>query len=219
MLIQVNQLRKVISAADGEIEILRNLNFTIDAGEKVAVVGRSGSGKSTLLALLAGFDTPTEGRIEIQGHCISHMSEDARARFRSEWLGFVFQSFQLIPTMTALENVMLPLQIRGDRLEKQKATQALTALGLLDRLQHKPPQLSGGEQQRVAIARAFVTSPQLLLADEPTGNLDANTGAKIIQQLFDLNQQHDTTLILVTHDMTLAESCDRILHLEHGELA
>lgn len=216
MNISVIKLYKTVKTATSEIEILRDINFKIDAGKTAAIVGRSGSGKSTLLGLMAGFDDVSSGIINVDNFKISEMTEDERAHLRANSIGFVFQSFQLMPTMTALENVMLPLQIRGDMNVKDSALQALARVGLSDRVSHRPNQLSGGEQQRVAIARAFVTAPKLLFADEPTGNLDVNTGQLIIDLLFSLNKQFSTTLVLVTHDMKLAEKCQQIIYLENG---
>lgn len=188
-------------------------------GESVAIVGQSGSGKSTLLSLLAGLDTPTEGSVTLAGKNLTKLDEDGRAKARNELVGFVFQSFQLISGLTALENVMLPLELRGDKTAKATATLFLGRVGLAQRLTHTPKQLSGGEQQRVALARAFVTSPSVLFADEPTGNLDSHTGAKVIDLLFELNKENQTTLILVTHDQNLASRCQRVIKLVGGRMA
>ena len=201
-----------------KIEILNGLNLQIAQGESVAIVGSSGSGKSTLLALLAGLDVPTSGVVEVAGKPFSALDEDARAAMRGAQMGFVFQSFQLLPTMTALENVMLPMQLANRKDAKQMAIATLEKVGLAERLQHYPKQLSGGEQQRVAIARAFAPQPAILFADEPTGNLDIATGERIIELLFNLNQQSNATLILVTHDAQLAQRCQRILLLQNGKL-
>ena len=190
-----------------------------DSGESIAIVGSSGSGKSTLLALLAGLDVPTAGSVEVSGRSFSTLDEDARAAMRGAQMGFVFQSFQLLPTMTALENVMLPMQLANRKDAKQMAVATLEKVGLAERLQHYPKQLSGGEQQRVAIARAFAPKPAILFADEPTGNLDIATGECIIELLFSLNRQANTTLILVTHDVQLAQRCRRQLTLQHGQLS
>lgn len=198
--------------------ILHDINLKIQKGESLAIVGPSGSGKSTLLGLMAGLDLPTHGRIYLNGQDITRLNEDARAELRSEKLGFVFQSFQLLPTFTALENVMLPLELAEKSDARVKAEKILERVGLEKRLQHYPTQLSGGEQQRVAIARAFVAKPNLLLADEPTGNLDSQTGQLIIELMFELNKEHGTTLVLVTHDHALADRCDRILSLHDGSL-
>ena len=194
------------------------MSFAIDAGDSVAIVGASGSGKSTLLSLLAGLDSPSDGTVVLDGEALSSLDEDGRARVRGAKVGFVFQSFQLLPSLTALENVMLPLELRGDADVEGPAKQILEKVGLGGRLGHYPRQLSGGEQQRVALARAFVTRPSLLSADEPTGNLDTNTGQAIIELLFALNQEAGTTLVLVTHDEHLAERCGRILRLDSGVL-
>jgi putative ABC transport system ATP-binding protein len=201
-----------------KIEILNDLNIQVDLGESVAIVGSSGSGKSTLLALLAGLDVPTSGSVEVAGQAFSALDEDARATVRGQKMGFVFQSFQLLPTMTALENVMLPMQLANRKDAKQLAIATLEKVGLAERLNHYPKQLSGGEQQRVAIARAFATQPAILFADEPTGNLDIATGERIIDLLFSLNKQGKTTLILVTHDAQLAKRCNRTLMLKNGQL-
>jgi putative ABC transport system ATP-binding protein len=203
---------------DQELTILEDVSFTIAAGEAVAVVGASGSGKSTLLSLLAGLDTPTHGSVRLGEVELSALDEDGRARLRGARVGFVFQSFQLLPALTALENVMLPLELRGDRDAQAPARRILERVGLGERLDHYPRQLSGGEQQRVALARAFVTEPDLLFADEPTGNLDTETGRAVMDLLFELNSQHGTTLVLVTHDERLAARCGRILRLSAGKL-
>jgi putative ABC transport system ATP-binding protein len=211
-------LGKRVRLPDHELTILDGVSFSIAAGEAVAVVGASGSGKSTLLSLLAGLDVPSTGSVSLDGTVLSSLDEDGRARMRGEQVGFVFQSFQLLPALTALENVMLPLELRGDREVQGSARRILERVGLGQRLEHYPRQLSGGEQQRVALARAFVTGPSLLFADEPTGNLDTETGRAIIELLFGLNAQSGTTLVLVTHDEHLAERCGRILRLDSGRL-
>ena len=211
-------LGKRVRLPDHELTILDDVSFTIAAGEAVAVVGASGSGKSTLLSLLAGLDTPSAGVVRLDGVALSQLDEDGRARVRGAKVGFVFQSFQLLPALTALENVMLPLELRGDRDAQAPARRILERVGLGERLDHYPRQLSGGEQQRVALARAFVTEPDLLFADEPTGNLDTETGRAVMDLLFDLNRQHGTTLVLVTHDERLAARCGRILRLASGRL-
>lgn len=198
--------------------ILDDINFSIISGETVAVVGPSGSGKSTLLGLLAGLDTPTKGTVYIDEQDIFRLDEDGRASLRAQKLGFVFQSFQLLPALTTLENVMLPMEIIGTADAEQSALNVLQRVGLQERLQHYPHQLSGGEQQRVAIARAFAPKPKILLADEPTGNLDTRTGKQTVDLLFELNQEQDTTLVLVTHDHALAEKCSRVLEIEAGRL-
>jgi putative ABC transport system ATP-binding protein len=209
---------KSIDGAAGVLTILENVNLSIAEGETVAIVGRSGSGKTTLLSLLAGLDLPSTGRIELTGHDIGAMDEDARAAVRAGGVGFVFQSFQLLAGFTALENVMLPAELAGLDRPAERAREALQQVGLEHRLNHYPTQLSGGEQQRVAIARAFAGEPKLLFADEPTGNLDTATGARIIDLLFDLNAQRGTTLVMVTHDNTLAARCKRALRIEAGRI-
>jgi len=198
--------------------ILHEINMQIKSSETVAIIGPSGSGKSTLLGILAGLDTPSKGQVEITGLNIFKFDEDQRANLRAKSIGFVFQSFQLLPTFTALENVMLPLEILGNHDAKSIAMDVLNRVGLENRINHYPNQLSGGEQQRVAIARAFAPKPPILLADEPTGNLDSKTGQRIIDLLFELNQEHGATLILVTHDTKLAARCERAVHLEDGRL-
>ena len=200
----------------GESHILHDVNFTVEAGDSLAILGASGSGKSTLLGLLAGLDTPTGGTVFLDGVDIFSFDEDGRARLRGRLAGFVFQSFQLLPALSALENVMLPLELHATADARLRATEALERVGLSHRFSHLPKHLSGGEQQRVAVARAFVTQPKILFADEPTGNLDANTGAQIIDLMLDLNQAQGTTLILVTHDKALAQRCRRQLHLAAG---
>lgn len=209
---------KQVETSAVNLTILDGVSFEIQAGESVAVVGVSGSGKSTLLGLLAGLDLPTAGRIHLAGECLNDLDEDGRARLRGAEVGFVFQSFQLLPSLTALENVMLPLELAGASGAEQQATQLLDRVGLLTRLSHYPRQLSGGEQQRVAIARAFAMSPAVLFADEPTGNLDALTGSRINDLLFDLNTEQGTTLILVTHDEKLAARCRRQIRLDGGRV-
>ena len=211
-------LTKRVRLPDHELTILEGVSFSIGAGEAVAVVGASGSGKSTLLSLLAGLDVPSEGSVHLDGALLSALDEDGRARIRGEKVGFVFQSFQLLPALTALENVMLPLELRGDADAEEPARAILGRVGLAERLSHYPRQLSGGEQQRVALARAFVTRPALLFADEPTGNLDTQTGRAVIDLLFELNAQAATTLVLVTHDERLAARCNRVLRLVAGRL-
>ena len=203
---------------DAALTILHPTSFDIQRGESVAIVGASGSGKSTLLGLLAGLDLPSSGEVWLAGQLLGAMNEDGRARLRGELIGFVFQSFQLLPTLTALENVMLPLELNGLPDARKNAQHWLERVGLADRQQHRAQQLSGGEQQRVAIARAFAVNPALLLADEPTGNLDAETGARVINLLFELNREQATTLVLVTHDSQLAARCGRRLALHAGHL-
>ena len=217
--ILATNLAKSVGEGNNTIEILRHLNLAVAQGESVAIVGSSGSGKSTLLGLLAGLDHASSGSVMVEGAPFSGLNEDARAAVRGKRMGFVFQSFQLLGTMTALENVMLPLQLANRRDAKQIAIETLEKAGLSDRLTHYPKQLSGGEQQRVAIARAFAPQPAILFADEPTGNLDIATGERIIDLLFNLNQASNSTLILVTHDEKLAQRCDRVLLLSNGQLA
>ena len=222
-ILKAQHLNYAFKSNDAPIHILNDLALTIMPGEQVAIIGSSGSGKSTLLSLLAGLDVPTSGEVQVLGAAFSRLDEDGRAAVRAASMGFVFQSFQLLPALTALENVMLPLQLTNRQHETDKALLAraenvLNQVGLGHRLHHYPKQLSGGEQQRVAIARAFASQPSILFADEPTGNLDHATGQMIIQLLFDLNTQHDTTLILVTHDIQLANRCQRSLTLTNGQL-
>ena len=202
----------------GELEILKGISLEIKSGESVAIVGASGSGKSTLLGLLAGLDESSEGSVIINGTHLGALDEDGRALFRGQHIGFVFQSFQLLPALTALENVMLPLELKGDLDAHALASEFLQRVGLAERLEHYPRQMSGGEQQRVAIARAFAARPAILFADEPTGNLDTATGDHIIDLLFGLNREQGTTLVLVTHDQKLADRCERRLCLEGGAL-
>jgi putative ABC transport system ATP-binding protein len=206
------------SAPSGQLHILENIDFTVQAGTTLAIVGASGSGKSTLLGLLAGLDIPSEGTVKLDGIDIFALDEDGRAALRKERLGFVFQSFQLLSHLNALENVMLPLELRGDSGAREKAVRMLERVGLSARLKHYPRFLSGGEQQRVALARAFVTEPPLLFADEPTGSLDAVTGEAVIRLMFDLNQAHGSTLVLVTHDASIAARCQRTITIAAGKL-
>ena len=205
-------------ATNEVLNILTGVDLEIKPGETVAILGASGSGKSTLLGLMAGLDTPSSGSICLLGHELNKLDEDGRAEVRAQHVGFVFQSFQLLPSLTALENVMLPLEIESNKQARPRAQALLARVGLGERLHHYPKQLSGGEQQRVAIARAFVTQPIILFADEPTGNLDQATGNNIIDLLFELNREHNTTLVLVTHDDSLSQQCQRIFHLENGKL-
>lgn len=216
--INVTKLGKRVQLPTNELCILDDVSFFIEQGQTLAIVGASGSGKSTLLALLAGLDTPSEGYVEILGKNLNQLDEDGRAKLRGENVGFVFQSFQLLPALTALENVMLPLELRGDADPESAARAILQRVGLGERLLHYPRQLSGGEQQRVAIARAFVVQPAVLFADEPTGNLDTETGLDVANLLFELNQKTGTTLVLVTHEERLATRCSKILRLAAGRL-
>lgn len=223
-ILHVEKLGKSVASLDDDaadtLVILHDIDLTVQSGESVAIVGPSGSGKSTLLGLLAGLDSPSTGSIQWAGEDITRLNEDQRAALRARKIGFIFQSFQLLPSFTALENVMLPLELADQRVStaavQQQAGQWLARVGLAERLRHYPTQLSGGEQQRVAIARAFISRPALLLADEPTGNLDAHTGQRIIDLMFELNREQHTTLVLVTHDHLLADRCDRVLELHDG---
>jgi putative ABC transport system ATP-binding protein len=213
-----NGVSKQVSSPEGTLTILSDVSFAIDRGDSVAVVGASGAGKSTLLALLAGLDLPTSGEIWLDGNNLTNLDEDGRAAVRAASVGFVFQSFHLVPSLNALENVMLPLELAGRDAPRQVANDLMQKVGLGERWSHYPAQLSGGEKQRVAIARAFATEPAVLFADEPTGNLDSRTGENIVELMFALNRNSSTTLVLVTHDNTLAAQCDRILGLDAGRL-
>lgn len=217
-IVNVDQLSKRIAHEGANLTILHDISFAIKNGESVAIVGSSGSGKSTLLGLMAGLDAPSSGSVTIHGVDLFALDEDGRAALRGRSMGFVFQSFQLLPMLTALENVMLPIELLGGAEAGSRAQRILERVGLGERIAHYPRQLSGGEQQRVAIARAFVTEPALLLADEPTGNLDSATGANVIELLFSLNRERGTTLVLVTHDQALAQRCGRMLRLDAGRL-
>ena len=217
--VDVVGLGKTVDNGGEPLTILQDISFSVMPGETMAIVGASGSGKSTLLGLLAGLDVPTSGEIRLDGIALAALDEDARARQRGKLLGFVFQSFQLLPSLTALENVMLPLELAGAKMATATARDWLGRVGLEHRLKHYPKHLSGGEQQRVALARAFAPSPRLVLADEPTGNLDAATGQQIIDLMFDLNTKQGTTLILVTHDEAIAARCGRTLRIQSGHLA
>lgn len=218
VVIDVAALGKIVPSGDGTLTILHEISFAVRSGEAVAIVGASGSGKSTLLGLMAGLDLPSSGAVHLGGHDLADLDEDARAALRGRMLGFVFQSFQLLPALTALENTMLPLELAGRADARATAETMLARVGLGARLGHYPKHLSGGEQQRVALARAFAMRPQLLLADEPTGNLDAATGAQVIDLMFAMNAEAGTTLILVTHDEALAHRCGRTLRLAAGRL-
>ncbi len=217
-ILEVEALSKTFASADRTLDVLRDVSFRIAPRQTLAIVGPSGSGKTTLLGLCAGLDAPSHGVVRLAGHDLGRLDEDGRARVRNEHTGFVFQSFQLIPTLTALENVMVPLELRGERGLEPHATELLRQVGLAERLSHYPAQLSGGEQQRVAIARAFVNRPQLLFADEPTGNLDAETGHLIVESLFQLNAAAGTALVLVTHDPELALRAERVIRLRGGSV-
>ena len=216
--LSAHQLSKQVSSPEGTLTILSDVSFSIAAGASVAIVGASGAGKSTLLALLAGLDLPSTGHVSLNNVNLGELNEDGRAEIRASSVGFVFQSFHLVPSLNALENVMLPLELAGKTDARDAARQLIDKVGLGERWSHYPAQLSGGEKQRVAIARAFATQPAVLFADEPTGNLDAKTGATIMDLMFELNRDSSTTLVLVTHDQALAERCDRILSLDAGHL-
>ena len=218
LMIQVNNLSQRVSVGKEQLTILDQIQLQVKSGESLAIVGASGSGKSTLLGMLAGLDLPSEREIFIAGQALHLMDEEQRAKLRSEKIGFVFQSFLLIPELTALENVMLPAELRGIKQARELATTLLKEVGLGERLQHKPAKLSGGEQQRVALARAFICQPALLLADEPTGNLDQHTGQKIADLLFRMNQESGSSLVIVTHDVALATRCQRQVHMQAGQL-
>jgi len=215
-LLRATDLAKEYQSGTHRLTVLHDVSFTIEQGDFVAIVGPSGSGKTTLLGLLAGLDTPSRGTVELDGTNITTLDEDARARLRGEKVGFVFQSFQLIPTLTAIENVQVPLELRGENHVVDRASDVLRRVGLGDRLDHYPTQLSGGEQQRVAIARAFANRPRILFADEPTGNLDSETGARIVELLESLNRESESTVVLVTHDLALARRARRIIRLSDG---
>jgi putative ABC transport system ATP-binding protein len=216
--LQVQNISKIYSNENREIEILKNIQFEIEKGETVSIVGPSGSGKSTLLGLSAGLDDTTSGEIAIMGKTLNKLSEDEKAKLRNDHVGFIFQNFQLIPSLSALDNVMVPLELQGGKNAKAKALDLIDRVGLLDRKDHYPNQLSGGEQQRIAIARAFMNDPEILFADEPTGNLDGKTSDNVESLLFDLNTEKGTTLIIVTHDLDLAEKTNRIIRLKSGEI-
>jgi putative ABC transport system ATP-binding protein len=218
VIVKAEGLTKQVTTPDHALTIVKHADFAVRASEAVAILGASGSGKSTLLGLLAGLDVPTSGRVWIGGEDLFSLTEDGRARLRGQMVGFVFQSFQLLPALTALENVMLPLELAGGADAAARARTVLDRVGLAERLGHYPRQLSGGEQQRVAVARAFVTEPRLLFADEPTGNLDSTTGEHIIDLLFEMNRERGTTLVLVTHDADLAKRCGRRIHIAAGEI-
>ncbi|MEA3405904.1 MAG: ABC transporter ATP-binding protein [Pseudomonadota bacterium] len=218
-IIELRNVHYQIPSEDQLLTILKSCELSVQPHESLAIVGRSGSGKSTLLSLMAGLDLATSGEIELLGHNLNHQSEDQRAKVRAQQVGFIFQNFQLMPSMTALENILMPLELFQIENANQKALAALEQVGLQHRANHRPAELSGGEQQRVAIARAFVTQPKVLFADEPTGNLDEETAKQIQQLLFELNQNGHTTLILVTHDLTFAQKCDRVVQLLHGQLS
>jgi len=218
LIVQAVELGKQVQSGDQPLTILHEVSFAVEAGESLAILGASGSGKSTLLGLLAGLDVPSSGSVYLAGTDLFALDEDGRARLRGAAAGFVFQSFQLLPALSALENVMLPLELQGASDARERAADSLRQVGLTERMHHLPKHLSGGEQQRVALARAFVTRPKILFADEPTGNLDAATGSQVIELMLELNRAQGTTLILVTHDEALARRCGRQLRLEAGRV-
>ncbi|MEX2477909.1 MAG: ABC transporter ATP-binding protein [Gracilimonas sp.] len=220
-ILEVQQLYREFKSGSKILTVVDDINFSIQEGISCAIVGPSGSGKTTLLGLCAGLDRPTSGTVSLNGIPLNPLSEDERAKVRNEHVGFVFQTFQLVPTLTALENVMVPLELRGDATKevRERAQELLESVGLGDRTHHYPTQLSGGEQQRVAIARAFINQPKILFADEPTGNLDTETGEYIEDLIFDLNEKQGTTLVLVTHDLELAKKCNRIIKLKNGQVS
>ncbi len=217
-ILQVTDLHKSFETGSGSLTVLKGINFSVEERSSMAIVGPSGSGKTTLLGICAGLDEPTQGSVKLIDVELQRLSEDDRAYIRNQYVGFVFQNFQLLPTLTAIENVMVPLEIRGGKQIRDRAGELLDRVGLKDRMDHYPAQLSGGEQQRVAMARAFITQPRILFADEPTGNLDEETAGTIIELLFNINWQEGTTLILVTHNLALAEHTHRILKLKGGSL-
>ena len=218
IILRAHNVSKRVNTSDHQLTILENVSMSVEKGQSLAIVGPSGAGKSTLLGLLAGLDTPSEGEIELGKHTITEMDEEGRAAVRAELVGFVFQTFQLLGSLTAAENVALPMELKGERDAVSRAHTFLSKVGLEERLKHYPKQLSGGEQQRVALARAFACSPKILFADEPTGNLDQATGAKVSDLMFELNEQSDTTLVLVTHEQRLASRCQRQITIDDGRV-
>jgi len=217
-ILKINDLERTYKSGSKELTVLQNVSFEVEKGQTFSIVGPSGSGKTTLLGLAAGLDTPNAGKVELCGHDLNSLNEDDRAQLRNDQVGFIFQNFQLLPTLTALENVSVPLELQGDKNATTKAKELLNKVGLGDRIHHYPSQLSGGEQQRVAVARAFSNNPSILFADEPTGNLDEETGEKIIQLLFNLNKEAGTTLVIITHDLDLAARTQQILRLKGGKI-
>ncbi|SRX73801.1 ABC transporter ATP-binding protein [Aequorivita antarctica] len=217
-ILKINGLEKTYKSGSKELTVLHNVSFEVEKGQTFSIVGPSGSGKTTLLGLAAGLDTPSAGTVELCGHTLNTLNEDERAQLRNEEVGFIFQDFQLLPTLTALENVSVPLELQGAKNATARAKELLEKVGLGDRIHHYPSQLSGGEQQRVAVARAFSNSPSILFADEPTGNLDEETGEKVIQLLFNLNEEAGTTLVIITHDLDLAARTQQILRLKGGKI-
>lgn len=218
IILDIKNLEKIYNSGDRPLTVLQGINFSLQAGDTCSIVGPSGSGKTTLLGLCAGLDRASSGSVILNGIKLDNLSEDERAQVRNQYVGFIFQNFQLIPTLTALENVMVPLELRGERHAQRKAMDLLERVGLADRYDHYPTQLSGGEQQRVSLARAFSNKPTILFADEPTGNLDEETGQKVEKLLFDLNKEAGTTLVLVTHDLELAEKTNRIIRIKGGSV-
>lgn len=217
-ILNIQQLSKTYQSAGRTLTVLDNINFSVEKGATMSIVGPSGSGKTTLLGLCAGLDRPSSGTVELHNTRLDHLSEDRRAEVRNRYVGFIFQNFQLISTLTALENVMVPLELRGEKNIKRRAMELLDKVGLADRGHHYPAQLSGGEQQRISLARAFSNSPRILFADEPTGNLDAETSSRIVNLIFDLNREAGTTLVLVTHDTDLASRTGRIIRIKGGKI-
>lgn len=217
-ILKINGLEKTYKSGSKQLTVLHNVSFDVEKGQTFSIVGPSGSGKTTLLGLCAGLDTPNAGSVELCGHDLNTLNEDERAQLRNEKVGFIFQDFQLLPTLTALENVSVPLELQGAKNAVSKAKELLEKVGLGDRIDHYPSQLSGGEQQRVAVARAFSNTPSILFADEPTGNLDEETGEKVIQLLFNLNSEAGTTLVIITHDLDLAARTQQILRLKGGQI-
>ena len=217
-ILEVSELTKIYKSGSKSLTVLSDISFSIETGDKLSIVGSSGSGKTTLLGLCAGLDRATSGSVTLNGISLDHLNEDDRARVRNKNVGFVFQNFQLLPTLTALENVMVPMELRGEKRVRSKALELLDRVGLAERHDHYPTQLSGGEQQRISIARAFSNDPKILFADEPTGNLDEETSIKIEKLIFDLNRELSTTLVMVTHDLELAKKCDRMIQLKGGKV-
>lgn len=217
-ILKINGLEKTYTSGLKQLTVLQNITFDVEKGQTFSIVGPSGSGKTTLLGLCAGLDEPNSGSVELCGHNLKDLNEDERAQLRNKEVGFIFQNFQLLPTLTALENVSVPLELRGDQNAKTKSLELLDKVGLADRVHHYPSQLSGGEQQRVALARAFSNRPTILFADEPTGNLDEETGEKVIQLLFELNKDAGTTLVIISHDLELANRTQQILRLKGGQI-
>ncbi len=217
-ILNISGLQKTYTSGSKELTVLQHINFEVEKGQTFSIIGPSGSGKTTLLGLCAGLDQPTAGTVELCGHDLSTLNEDERAALRNKEVGFIFQNFQLLPTLTAIENVSVPLELQGDKNASKRAKELLEQVGLADRIDHYPSQLSGGEQQRVALARAFVNKPSILFADEPTGNLDEETGEKVIKLLFELNKSAGTTLVIISHDLDLANRTQQILRLKGGQI-